>query len=76
MNWHNFLKNYKIDMKFLFHKKKLKKENDLLKNKFEIVLNEKMIYQNLLRKLKLILKNTKLLIRVKAQILLVIKMNF
>ena len=38
MNLHNFLKNYKIDFA---QNKKLKKKNDFLKYKLEIVFNKK-----------------------------------
>ena len=60
----------------LAQNKKLKKENDLLKNKFEIILNEKNDLSKSFEKMKIDFEKYKLLIRVKAQVSLIIKMNF
>ena len=60
----------------LAQNKKLKKKNDFLKNKVEIVFKENNDLPISFEKMKRIMINTNLFVRVKALILLLTKMNF
>ena len=60
----------------LLQNKNLKKKNEVLKNKLDIILKRKMIYRFVLKRLKRISMIINLFVRAKGLALFLIKMNF